>query len=245
MWYNEEDLAPFFLSHYSWVDEIRILIDTDTTDRTVDLLRKHPNVKIYPFSFPDGMDDWLKIMAINDAANDLPTDWRLAVDADEFVFTSDGSSPKQRLEEAIGDLIVCIFYQVYRHISDTDLDPCNPSILQRRHGDPNIVSGINAMYCKPCLVRNGIKIAWGPGCHHIENHDLSVGGPAWDGAHWAMADPALAIKRRIYGRRDRMSRFNLDHGLTYHNHHVTEEEILSECKVHENDPIVITYKGGA
>jgi hypothetical protein len=55
------------------------------------------------------------------------------------------------------------------------------------------------------------------------------------GAHWAMADPALAIERRIKGRKERMALEQYQHGHSTHNWHVTEADILAQCAAHAND----------
>jgi len=58
------------------------------------------------------------------------------------------------------------------------------------------------------------------------------------GTHWANADPCFCVDRRIKGRRDRQSKFNLKYKFTYQHHNISEESVLAECKMHENDPQV-------
>jgi hypothetical protein len=90
---------------------------------------------------------------------------------------------------------------------------------------------------KPIIVRPNIGIEWRTGNHVINNiSSYIVAKDYLYGAHWAMADPELAIERRYYGRTLRQSQFNLKKRLSTHLHHLTPESILRECQEHENDP---------
>lgn len=244
VWYNEEDFAPFFLNHYDYVDRIFVLLDADTSDRTPDILARYENVVIEPLAFPDGMDDIIKVKALSHKAQELADrfDWVYALDADEFIF-----APRNYYDAGVFlakqgqlgyDCVVATMYQVYRHVTDEDLDPTKPAIYQRQHGDPNTTQGINALYNKPIVARPNRGILWGVGNHNLLNDNRRAEERMF-GAHWAMAEPDIAVKRRILGRKMRQSKRNLDLKLTYHHHHITEEEIREECKQHENDPDVL------
>lgn len=242
MWYNEAFLAPFFLNHYSWVDRITILLDTDTDDDTEQIALIYPGVAIEPFTFPDGMDDILKIERINQFAAEAQCDWLIAVDADEFIHSwpVTGLGPRASLRYAAKDghnLVRSQLYQVYRHKTDKDLDPAQDTIWQRRHGDPDVNSAFNKLYCKPIIVKPEVGIQWRPGCHsYVPNPAIREAPKPWIGAHWANADPCFCVERRIRGRRDRMSKRNKQLGLTYQHHNVTEAEILALCRRHLDDP---------
>ena len=244
MWYNEEFLAPFFLDHYSWADKITILLDTDTADGTEELIKMCSNARYIPFTFPDMMDDNLKAAEMNTRYRSTNADWIIFVDADEFIYHPDMPVP-EFLETISYDLITVILYQVYRHVMDENLTYSKPALMQRRHGDPNVWEGNNGEYRKPCVAKRGLPFRWGPGCHSlggpddvIEHMQKAIINPLY-GAHWMNADPCFCVERRVQGRRDRQSRNNLRKGLTQHQHKITEESVLAECKAHENDPIVI------
>jgi hypothetical protein len=239
MWYNEEFLAPFFLNHYHYVDKIHLLLDVDTTDATARICAGYPNVAIEPFRFPDMMDDLIKSEKITSVYRRLNCDWVYLVDCDEFLFPpSLGSDPRQFLEaETQSELIVAQMWQVYRHRTDADLDPRLPTILQRRHGDPNVTTGVNAEYCKPIVVRSGLDIRWSPGCHMFASpQPIHFSARRFLGAHWSMADPAFAVQRRIAGRKQRQSQRNLRGGMSKHDHHITAEQIMRRCEEHRDDP---------
>lgn len=240
MWYNEEVLAPFFLSHYGYADEIRILLDTDTDDATWDICHNHPIVKIEPFSFKEGFDDFLKQEKINEVVQSLggEFDWIFVVDADEFIFCLN-EEPRSFLARQYGNVVVAKMWQVYRHVTDSDLTCLKSPVFQRRHGDPYL-KGFNSYWIKPAVVRPGIRPVWSRGCHKIleaKRGRIKVCRWPFLGAHWANADPGIAVARRLASKR-RQSEVNLRHGNQSHNHRVTEEEIRSLCNRHRNDPLL-------
>lgn len=242
-WYNEEFLAPFFLEHYNYADRISILYDQDSSDNTESICQQYDNVRLIPFRFPDMMDDEIKIKLINDLYKKSDADWVLSVDADEFVFIKRGDVFIYDLREFIEanlqyNMYLVSFYQVYRHRSDSDLEPNLPAVPQRRHGDPNISTGINALYNKPVLVKSGLDITWTPGCHSIEDGEeqLVFAQFAVPGAHWAMADPGFCLERRMKYRKGRQSKNNLQKKLTVHQHAITIKDLMTEFKQHLNDP---------
>ena len=239
MWFNEAFLAPFFLGHYSYADKIHILLDTDTNDNTRDICARYDNVEIEDFTFPDMMDDNLKIIKINEVTARETADWVFAVDADEFIFPAGGESAPAVLERQTANLLYAQMWQVYRHAADTDLDPAQSAIFQRRHGDPNIKTGVNALYVKPIIVRPEIGIVWYPGCHTFKpNEKIIISPEKFWGAHWQMADVEMAVDRRIHGRRERQSKVNLAVGYSVLHHHITEKEIRDICTAHTSDPQV-------
>jgi len=207
MWYNEAFLAPFFLSHYHYADKIHLILDADTNDNTREICKRFGNVEIEGFTFPDMMDDLLKIQKINSVVSAQNCDWVFAVDADEFIFPANNESVAGILSRQKANLLYVQMWQIYRHNTDKDLDSSKPAIFQRRHGDPNISRGINRLYNKPIIVKPEIGIKWLPGCHkHERNENIIVSRDKFLGAHWAMADVEMAIERRIRGRKERQSK---------------------------------------
>jgi hypothetical protein len=259
MWYNEEFLAKLFLNHYAYADKITILYDGDTNDNTLKIIKKYKNVDIILFKFPDMMDDDIKIAMINKYYSLSKYNFILSVDADEFVFIKNNELQPNILEyiemNKKYDLFYVPLFQVYRHESDADIDTDLPAVPQRRHGDPNISEGINALYYKPILVKGGMTgFSWGHGCHTFTSNSVLAIEPKRHykintlkyfsthtrllGAHWSMADPCFAVERRIKNRRARQSRNNLDKGLTVQHHHVTVKSIMDECVQHSHDPLL-------
>jgi hypothetical protein len=224
--YNEEFLAPFFLSHYSWADKITVLLDTATSDRTGEILCADLGVSIIPFLMPDGMDDGEKSRQISQNYSQSTADWVIIADTDEFIFI--GKDDLAKIDDQYNVAAVAL-HSVYRHRTEADLDPTRPIKEQRRHGymDP--------LYIKPSIARGGLDISWGPG-HHEINWARNQYPAAFIGAHWANADPCFCVQRRIRGRRDRQSPTNYMYGWSTQNHYITEADVLAECSEHEIDP---------
>jgi glycosyltransferase involved in cell wall biosynthesis len=239
MWYNEEKLAPFFFKHYrDLVDEIVVIVDADTDDNTREICKKNGAI-IKEFKFPDGMDDILKRDRLNEELENIKSDWVLGVDADEFVFAPFSFKIKPFLEEADragADLVFTSFANVFKHKTEGKLDINKSIVHQRQHGSFNIsewgeLNNRKANVIKPYLRWEvGFHLAYG--WHNIYKNCLL-------GVHWAMADVDLAIERRIYGRKLRMSKRNKELKLSWHLFNITEEQIRKECKKHENDPNIL------
>lgn len=244
MWYNEEFLAPFFLNHYNNTDQINILLDSDTNDKTLEVVEKYKNVKVIEHIFPDMMDDMIKSNTINELYKKLDCDWVFLVDCDEFVWPSVNIDIRDYLHQQSKDhhYTHAMLWQVYKHIYDKSLDPNLPILEQRNHGDSGIEEGQNRMYRKPIIVRGGTIASWQPGCHNLRtSRDLHSCNGHFHGAHWMMADVKMAIERRIKGRKERQSKYNIKHGLTSHQHNITEQDIIKNCTDHLYDPKVMKF----
>ena len=236
-WCNDAMIAPFFLNHYSWADEIVILLDSQTVDESRQIIGRYRNARIAEFEFSNGFNGREASELINAVARELQSDWIIGVDADEFVFLADGRDIREVLAEADGNLIYADFWQIYRHRTEMDLDPTLPALWLRRHGDPNRSRGANANYQKPIIVKSGLNIRWGVGLHNYEeNPRMQVASVRFDGAHWRMADPALAVARRLRGRRENVSPENIEKGWSCNNFDITEEQIRAQCAEHLDDP---------
>jgi len=233
MWYNEEFLAPFFLSHYSFADHIRILVDVDTTDNTRMVIEKYSNTILEDMVFPDGLDDDMVVDRLNRCYVESKADWVIAADADEFVLTP---NLHEFLKERTEDVFLVRLYEVYRNITDSDLDLSLPISEQRRHGDPNAVGGSNKSGAKPIVVHTGKKIRWMPGRHRIWNrHKLVTANDTLLGSHWMLADNSRPfIERRLRGR-IRQSKNNVLRGHGCHFNDVTEDKVIRQLEQHMND----------
>ncbi len=232
--YNEEILAPLFFQHYHWASEIHVLYDVDSTDHTIDICRQNRAI-IHHLKFPDMMDAGIKQSELNRVFHSLKTEWGIMVDADEFVFHEFLSIPTFLRALPYGvDKLSTWLWNVYRHVSEKDIDITRPPKYQRRHGDPDFSTWYNKHYIKKCVARPKDKPDFNIGCHDFELNSLYH----LQGTHWKMADPELAIIRRIKNGKDRQSKMNLSMNWQCHDFHITEEEIRAECKKHENDPLL-------
>lgn len=246
MWYNEEDLAPFFLKHYNYVDTIFLTLDTDTNDNTRKICEGYPNVKLDSFSFPDGFDSIKKVAKVNQVVRELKGqfDWVYSVDSDEFIFPpkkyKDAREFLAKQEAEQFNIVRAKMWQVFPHCTDSDLDPTKPVIRQRQHGDPDLKSQFNLHYAnKPVVAKPETSIAWHPGCHGFNCSKPNEAEETFYGAHWKMASEKIAIKRRIEGRRLRFSKSHIAMNMGWQDWHVTKESILEDLEKHKNDPNVL------
>ena len=243
-WYNEEDLAPFFLKHYSYVDDIYVYLDKDTNDRSRKICQAHSNVTIRKMSFPKGYDPLTHTNAINRAVRSLKHDWVYSVDADELI-----RQPKQyksakafllKQQKQGYNLVIAKMFQVFRHVTEKDLDITKPTLPQRSHGDPDLSTPFNRCYIKPIVVRPGVGIVWQPGCHrYAPNRKVRLAKEQFFGAHWKNADPKFAVKRRIYHNQVRLSRRSRAKNRVWQDIRATPKKIRRALVKHSHDPNVL------
>lgn len=247
MAYNEEKMLPYFLRHYEYVDEIRVLYETDSTDNTLNILERAKNVGIHPIHIEGGIVDETKVKLINmEIAAMKDFDWLYILDPDEFIYPDNHEDPREFLARQTEDIIYAHMWQVYRHWTEKDLDPYDYPLPQRQHGDPDLYNQTEGQYqdknansIKPIVIRQSACVNFNPGNHqftgkHIISMDL------YRGTHWQNADPKISIERRLL-RKARISKRNreLRHGFQHFD--VTEEKILEICNAHSNDPKLPIY----
>jgi hypothetical protein len=242
MLYNEELILPYFLRHYQYLNEIRVLYETDSTDGTLNILKNTPNVTIDNVHIEDGLDDIDKVNLLNNALRDIKADWVYVLDSDEFIFPPN-ESPRDFLKRQDYDVVRAAMFQVYRHRTDKDLDPSSPPVPQRIHGDPDVFSNVgkpnrdrNNLYVKPIVVKNSAGIRLEPGGHAVLGN-ARISPEFYLGAHWQMADPLIAIDRRLKNQA-RLSKRNKTLGMGWQHVNVTREWIVEECDRHLDEPII-------
>lgn len=75
--FNESPNIRRTLDRLNWATDI-VIVDSFSTDNTVDLIKKYPQVRLYQRRFDSHVKQWN--FAINNT--DIKTDWVLALDAD-------------------------------------------------------------------------------------------------------------------------------------------------------------------
>jgi len=238
VWYNEQDMAPFFLDNYSWADEIIILLDDASTDMSREVALARPNVRIERCATPGGLiDDGYLVDLKSDWAHKIDADWIISVDADELIIPPDDDDHRRVLTGCNGNLIYLHLWQVWRNEMNVDLDPDATAIWQRRYGDLNRTEGENGSYRKPVIFKPETNIVWYPGQHRYHrNPQIKPSCCVFDGAHWSMADEGMAIRRRIAGRKKRLSANNYANRWGYQWFDITAKQIRAECAKHLYDP---------
>lgn len=232
-WYNDSLLAPFFLKHYAYADEIHILMETDTNDNSREIASKYPNVVIEDVHCPGGHDDRCKVDNTNKAASRIKEGWIVPVDSDEFSFPEFHEDPHEFLSRQKADVVMATYFYVYRHETEVELDIGKEVISQRVHGRD--IDHIWYRYSKVGAYRASSEVELGIGYHTFVG-DHSVSEERFIGAHWNMADVEIARRRLV--SRDRMSPNNKRHGYGWHNFHITEERIIKQIAKNADLPVL-------
>lgn len=211
-YYREEFLLPLFMLHYQhWVDRITFITEQRSDGK---------------------FDDEDKMNWINAAIARSKADWVVLVDMDEFIYPSPyGANPRVVLEQEPGSLIFSHMTRMWRHKDDADIIRTLPPVPQRLHGIPD--------HIKPAVFRPLPSTRVGAGNHDIHCDHLLPHGKPWAGAHWANADACFWIERETRDRGPRLSERNVQRGHGTHTRR-TREQILEECRQHENDPVIIS-----
>ena len=122
--FNEELILPFFLSHYAAWDDVLVLLDEATTDRSADVCKDFPNVTVENCKMTAGINDLEKLFILQQAFNRGVGhfDWIAVLDSDEFIIPfNKEQSAKEYLESSVGfDLVRSIMFPVYRNQEDKD-----------------------------------------------------------------------------------------------------------------------------
>lgn len=237
--YNGDLMIPYFLSHYSYADEIVALFNDN--GRAIDIpteraILSHPNARIVGFDYPENKADYaFSINVCNRVIAGLDSDWTIVVSADELIFPIGMGDVREVLRDADGVIIYARLWWIYRHRTDVDLDPSLPAIWQRRHGNPDrtFFGAIKPAIVKPSA---GITYTIGAhGCHAARGNPSNI---QFDGTHWLNADPDMAVKRRMRGRRENVSRRSINDGMGSHMFDITEQQIRAECAKYFDAPQV-------
>jgi len=231
-WYNEELLAPLFCIHYRDADEIHIMLQDDTNDNTEEICSSYPNVTI-EYVKNDGMDNVQALADYNKAIANVDDGWVYIVDADEFMFPEHNEDAQAFLSRQTADVINCLFFHVYRHKSDADVDYSKEPIPQRIHAMEGDVEHKN-WFLKPSVLRASAKVELTIGNHRFVG-DHTVSPERYIGAHWKQADPEICIRRRL-SNKVRHSANDRKKGWGYHDFRVTEEGLRKQLEERSNYP---------
>jgi hypothetical protein len=240
-WYNEELLAPLFFNHYRYVDEVRVLLDTDTNDHTREIASRYPNVVIQNTHCPDQMDNIQMLDNINAGILAVKEGWVYMVDADEFMFPEKNENPWIFLGRQKSEVVNAYFYHVYRHRDEADIDPTRNPIPQRIHaldGGPEHKN----YFWKPSVFRAEAKIQLIIGNHRFQG-EHTTSNEKYIGAHWKQADPSICIHRRL-SNMARHSQHDHQKGWGNHDFHVSGEKLMKQLNEKRDLPILPYFTEG-
>lgn len=237
MWHNEEAFARLWCEHYlaQGADSLHIVIDHDTDDDCARIAEVY-GARIVQGPECKGFDEAAKMASVNAIAATIEDGYILVADADEFAYSPEYLRLSDHLDLFPAECHRVQYWQAYRHETEGPIDG-RPVLNQRRHGAADPFGQGLDHWCKPAIVAAECRPRWGPGHHSLAAYPTSTKCDL-RGAHWAMADVELAVKRRMRAKA-RMSRRNFATGMTSHNWHVTEEEIRRECDRHIKDEVQV------
>ena len=232
-WGDEHTIAPYFLQHYAFADDVIVLMGPGISAETVAVCDQFPNAQIREVAYPgDKWDMYVKQDAMTRTAHTEDCDWAIVADADEFVFPMRHgmpmADPRPFLEDVKGNVINAFLWHVYRNVEDQDLNPKIAPLYQRGHGDPEF----EHHYIKPIVVRPGSsRIKWHIGAHRFfENDSIWVSEDRFYGVHWHWADVDMAIERH------NMVKSRIIEPQKWLTDAADEKMIRARCDMHRNDP---------
>ena len=135
--WNEELMLPFLFRHYApWVERF-VIYDSDSTDGSVELLRRTPNVEIrrVEWTQPDSMIATLQELHNNCWKESRGTaDWVIVADIDEFLYHPDLLGYLRRCRKRG---VTCIPSLGYEMVSDRFPGPDEALVRTIRRGLPH------------------------------------------------------------------------------------------------------------
>lgn len=161
--FNQADLMPFWLRHYSaFADEIAVF-DDHSTDGTRELLAKCPKVVLRDWPHPEsGIEEDLFLQHCYEwyPLAHPAYDWAMWVDTDEFIYHPDWGGVLAEADRRKVDVI-----QPYGFNMMCDGLPKDDG----RQIWEIATKGVFApLYAKPVIFRPNVTIRWSRGKHHLE-----------------------------------------------------------------------------
>ena len=235
--YNEEYLLPIFLEHYKFADEIIFFYDTDTTDRSLEVIHKHKktNVIIQPYNTGDGMNDYYMIDLLHEKLKYTTMDYTICVDGDELLFHTNknfetlGEDIKNYISKDLCDYYLAAFFHMLPDSTEErDITPDKPIWEQRKYG------WFEDTYLKPCIIKKDSKLEYSIGKHWLiedgkhhspVNQHFGIECMGFQGCHLNNVNEEIAIQRRIINRCTRLSKVQRERGAGSEYFDLTEEKI--------------------
>ena len=162
--YNEERLLPFFLDYYSDFSNIITIIDTGSTDSSIDIIQSFDKCEIdlIQLDFPEHREDLLMLFRNHYWKRvQKKYDWVFIVDIDEYIYTPRGLTDVLHEAKTINSTIFPV--KGYDMVADGLPEPSTNIIDHTRRGFP--FSNLDKL---AVFNPNAVDIRYNDGCHSAE-----------------------------------------------------------------------------
>lgn len=161
MW-NEEYLLPYFLRHYSTFADTIFIINDRSTDRTVEIAKAHPKVRLLDFPYSRGLNEEDQSNCFVESYKKYSrgiADWVMCVDADEIIYNKDIIGVLQEQRRRGVRVIKSTGYQMVSKTMPKNngqiYDECKTGARSRG-------------YDKPVIVDPALDVMFGIGRHTVQ-----------------------------------------------------------------------------
>jgi glycosyltransferase involved in cell wall biosynthesis len=166
--WNEQDMLPYYLRHYSKFCDKIIVIDNDSSDNTIAIAKENPLVEIVSYKTNNTLDEYsnleMKRRCVEDSKG--KADYIIVGDCDEFIFNHD---IKEFLEKnSQYSIIYPAGFQMVSQVFPT---------LNKQIYDEISLGVPEPWYSKPIIINpNKVEnFGWVEGCHEISDNTNFTG----------------------------------------------------------------------
>ena len=218
--WNEEKFLPFFIKHYgSFCDKI-IVYDNESTDSTLDILAKNPNISVITYKTGNKIND-------NEYQRIKNTAWKQSRGKADFVIVCDTDELLYDKNDNIKNTLKMSRNTIFRPEGYEMLSECFPSyekpLRQQCKGLPSQYYCKKIIFDPHCIV----DINYYPGCHEADPRGyVKTGTSEFLLLHYKRIGVEYIVNRyRTFT--ERLSKQNIENKMGMH-YFMTEQEITDE-----------------
>jgi len=177
--YNEEMMLPYWIQHHAPMFDHAVLINYNSTDKSVDIIRQTAPAgwKVISPADPNSFAALAVDTAVMKVENEHPNYWHIALTSTEFLVHPDFRASMARIDPKQGEkAIICFRLIVMAGNDDSPLKPFGSLPMQRSVFTDNCCGA-------PRFMHTGLQPrtwTYGPGRHHLHLHGVNVAQPYVD-----------------------------------------------------------------
>lgn len=221
--YNEENILPHLIRHYSAFCEQITIMDNNSTDRSVEIINSFPNTDVIPWDSNEQLNDLLYIKMKNNVWKSSVgfADYVIVGDADEFLYHE---NMVQFLIDSKEKGITMFKPEGFHMVADTDLKLKKDDDLLSLVKTGLRLPVLDKIMMFDCNKINNINYSFG--CH-IAHPNGEIKIHEYNGLkmlHYKF----LGVEDYVYRnslRRKRLSEFNKNNGLGLYYMYSDEENV--------------------